>query len=48
MVGDWSKALPLVVFGALTCLGGILSLLLPETNKKQMPETIADAKRFGR
>ncbi|XP_041374429.1 organic cation transporter protein-like [Gigantopelta aegis] len=46
--GNWSKALPLVVFGGLTCLAGIMSLLLPETNNRTMPETIADARRFGR
>lgn len=42
------KPLPLMIFGILSLIGGCLSLVLPETLNKQLPETIADGERFGR
>ncbi|XP_052811967.1 organic cation transporter protein-like [Mya arenaria] len=46
--GIWGEAFPLVVFGALAFLTGILSLALPETLGKNLPETVEDGERFGR
>ncbi|ESO85014.1 hypothetical protein LOTGIDRAFT_131176 [Lottia gigantea] len=46
--GDIGKALPLIVFGCAALSAGLLSLLLPETLNKNLPETIDDAKSFGR
>ncbi|ESO85015.1 hypothetical protein LOTGIDRAFT_131162 [Lottia gigantea] len=46
--GDIGTALPLIVFGCSSVVAGILSLYLPETLRKTLPETIQDAKYFGR
>ena len=45
--GDIGKAFPLIIFGAISLLAGILTLFLPETLNTQMPENIEDAKLFG-
>ena len=47
MGGNFGKALPLLVFGCASVIAGILALLLPETMKKELPETIEDGIRFG-
>ncbi|XP_011498037.1 PREDICTED: organic cation transporter protein [Ceratosolen solmsi marchali] len=41
------EPLPFVIFGFCSLLGGILSLLLPETLNKKLPETIQDGEAFG-
>ncbi|XP_046345229.1 organic cation transporter protein-like [Haliotis rufescens] len=46
--GQLAEALPLIVFGVSTISAGLLSLLLPETKDKKLPETIEDAIVFGR
>ncbi|XP_067674872.1 organic cation transporter protein-like [Haliotis asinina] len=46
--GNLKTALPLVVFGAVTVGAGLLSLILPETLNRKLPENIEDAKMFGR
>ncbi|XP_067675691.1 organic cation transporter protein-like isoform X2 [Haliotis asinina] len=46
--GDFGNALPLLVFGAVTVAAGILALWLPETLNRKLPETIEDAKVFGK
>ncbi|GAB1868195.1 Organic cation transporter protein [Camponotus japonicus] len=40
--------LPLVIFGSCALLGGLMSLLLPETLNKKLPETIQDGELFGK
>lgn len=35
-----------LIFGATMFIGGLLAFLLPETNKKRIPETIAEANVF--
>ncbi|GFR90248.1 organic cation transporter protein [Elysia marginata] len=55
-IGDMGKqvggkleiALPLVIFGGASVVAGLLVLFLPETSHTVLPETIEDAKRFGR
>ncbi|XP_067676240.1 organic cation transporter protein-like [Haliotis asinina] len=46
--GDFSRALPLLMFGSLAVLAGLLALLLPETLNRDLPETIEDGIKFGR
>ena len=46
--GDFGTALPLIIFGGLSVIAGVLSLFLPETKGKILPETIEDAEQFGK
>ncbi|XP_022916168.2 organic cation transporter protein-like [Onthophagus taurus] len=48
IMSEYWQPLPLIIFGALAFIGGCLSLLLPETLNKQLPETIEDGEKFGR
>jgi len=47
MLGDLSAPLPYVVFGGISMVAGVLSLLLPETLGAKMPETIEECANFG-
>ncbi|OAD53882.1 Organic cation transporter protein [Eufriesea mexicana] len=40
--------LPFVIFGSCVLFGGAMSLLLPETLNKKLPETIQDGELFGK
>nr|XP_034332276.1 uncharacterized protein LOC105331458 isoform X2 [Crassostrea gigas] len=44
--GDFGRVLPMCIFGGLAIFAGFLSLLLPETNKQDLPETLEDAERI--
>lgn len=44
--GQFGQVLPQLVFGAAGIVGALLTLMLPETRNRKMPETIADAKNF--
>lgn len=43
---DLGEALPMVIFGSASLVAGLLTLLLPETVNRHLPETIEDAERF--
>jgi OCT family organic cation transporter-like MFS transporter 4/5 len=45
--GDHWRPLPLLIYGALALCGGLLSLLLPETLNKKLPDTIEEGEVFG-
>jgi hypothetical protein len=45
--GDHWRPLPLLIYGALALGGGLLSLLLPETLNKKLPDTITEGEMFG-
>ncbi|KAF6024790.1 hypothetical protein EB796_016902 [Bugula neritina] len=44
----YSSVLPPLIFGIFTISAGLLSLILPETTDKVLPETIAEANVFPR
>ncbi|XP_064595319.1 organic cation transporter protein-like [Liolophura sinensis] len=44
--GDIGKALPLLIFGVSAVVAGLLSLVLPETLNKKLPETIEDGEKL--
>lgn len=48
IMAEFWTPLPLIIYGTLTFAGGCLSLVLPETLNKQLPESIEDGEKFGR
>uniref|UniRef100_A0A0A1WNN5 Organic cation transporter protein n=1 Tax=Zeugodacus cucurbitae TaxID=28588 RepID=A0A0A1WNN5_ZEUCU len=48
LLGTYYEALPLLLFGAASFSAGILGLLLPETFRKKLPDTVAEAKQLGK
>ncbi|XP_071455584.1 organic cation transporter protein-like [Hetaerina americana] len=48
LLANYWKPMPFLIFGALAFSGGLMILLLPETMRKQLPETIEDGENFGK
>ncbi|KAH9525170.1 hypothetical protein Btru_000526 [Bulinus truncatus] len=46
--GEMAVMLPLLIFGGTSTVTGLLALLLPETTNKTLPDSVEDAKNFGR
>lgn len=46
--GKFGLALPLVIFGGSSVTAGLLTLMLPETLNRKLPETIQDGIEFGK
>ena len=42
-----NKSIPLIIFGVVTFLGGVLTFILPETRGVKLPDTIQDAETFS-
>ena len=43
----YSSTLPYLVLGAFSLLGGLICLMLPETALENLPESVAEAEKFG-
>ncbi|XP_038053477.1 organic cation transporter protein-like [Patiria miniata] len=48
ILGKHWVPLPLLVFGTCSVIAGILSLMLPETLGRNLPNTIAEGEQFGK
>jgi hypothetical protein len=48
MLSDYWTPLPLLVYGFFAFSSGLVSLMLPETLNKQLPETIEDGENFDK
>nr|XP_014100467.1 organic cation transporter protein isoform X2 [Bactrocera oleae] len=48
LLGTYYEALPLLLFGAASFSAGLLGLLLPETFRKKLPDTVAEAKQLSK
>lgn len=46
--GKYEVILPLVIFGALSIVAGLLLFLIPETFNKKLPDTLKEGEEFGR
>ena len=46
--GKFGQVEPLVVFGVLSIIAGILLFLLPETLNEKLPDTIKEGESFGK
>ncbi|XP_047103004.1 organic cation transporter protein isoform X2 [Schistocerca piceifrons] len=47
LLDSFDKKLPSVIFATIAIASGLLSLLLPETLNKPMPQTLEDGEKFG-
>ena len=47
ILGNYWTQLPYFIFGANSILAGLLALLLPETNKTNLPQTLEEGEKFG-
>ena len=46
--GKFGQAEPLLIFGILSVIAGLLLLLLPETYGEKLPDTLKEGEEFGR
>ena len=44
----FSSPLPLIIYGGLGVSAGLLTLFLPETLGKKLPETLLEGENFGK
>ncbi|XP_037094065.1 organic cation transporter protein-like [Pollicipes pollicipes] len=47
-LGTESQVLPMSIFGVLSLIAGLVTLLLPETYGQNLPDSIEEAESFGR
>ena len=46
--GAIQPGIPAIIFGIVATLAGLLSLMLPETLNKKMPESVAEVERAAK
>ncbi|KAL8573563.1 hypothetical protein ACOMHN_047833 [Nucella lapillus] len=46
--GSFGRILPFIIFGGMAVAAGLLSLLLPETLGRQLPDSVEEAAQFGK
>ncbi|XP_077865179.1 organic cation transporter protein-like [Saccoglossus kowalevskii] len=46
LITHW-RPLPFIIMGIISIVGGMFSLLLPETSKQKLPETLEEGELFG-
>ncbi|KAJ6640384.1 Organic cation transporter protein, partial [Pseudolycoriella hygida] len=48
LLGEYMAALPLILFGGLSIISGLLSLMFPETLNTILPDTVKEAEDIGK
>ncbi|XP_049856428.1 organic cation transporter protein-like isoform X4 [Schistocerca gregaria] len=48
LLAEYWQPFPLLIFGSLALMGGLMALVLPETMGRKLPDTIEEGERFGR
>ncbi|KAG4079938.1 hypothetical protein HA402_006250 [Bradysia odoriphaga] len=48
LLGKYMAALPLILFGSLSIISGLLGLLFPETLNTMLPDTVEEAENIGK
>uniref|UniRef100_A0A3Q2X5X6 Solute carrier family 22 member 13a n=1 Tax=Haplochromis burtoni TaxID=8153 RepID=A0A3Q2X5X6_HAPBU len=48
LLAMYHSVIPITVFSCLTLIGGFLGFLLPETKRKELPETTEEAEKTGK
>jgi len=48
LLGSVHAGIPVVIFGICSTSAGLLSLLLPETLNRKLPESVAEVERAGK
>ena len=44
----YGRSIPIIIYGVMSIIAGLLALLLPETKGQNLPETLEDGENFGR
>ena len=47
-LADIHPAIPTIIFAAMSLLSGALTIMLPETKDRKMPDSLDDVDRLGR
>ena len=46
-LGEFNRVIPILIFAILACTAGFMTLLLPETGDKKLPDTIEEGEKFA-